>query len=72
MFADHYSIHCTCERHYFPLCLEFSVNSSLEVFRPGILTPYLHSDLLRQMYSSGSNSPRQMTLLPLHVPRSNQ
>lgn len=47
------------------------VNASLEVFRPGILTPYFHSVLLKQIYSAGYNSPRQAKLLPLHVPRSN-
>lgn len=49
-----------------------TVNSSLEVFRTGLLTPYLHSDLLRQIHTAGSSCPRQTKLLPLHVPRANQ
>lgn len=49
-----------------------TVNSSLEVFRPGLLTPYLHSDYLMQIYSAGSNHLRQTRLLPLFAPRSNQ
>lgn len=49
-----------------------TVNSSLEVFRTGLLTPYLRSDLLRQIHTAGSNCPRQTKLLPLCVSRSNQ
>lgn len=49
-----------------------TVNSSLEVFTLGLLTLYLHSDLLRQIHSAGSNHPGQTELLPLYVPRSKQ
>lgn len=49
-----------------------TVNSSLEVFRPRFLTPYLHSDHLRQIYCAESNQSRQTKLLSLYAPRSNQ